>query len=76
MNKNLRLFGFCLFSLLLLVLSGCARESEYEACLRESLKNVPERIAQHMIKKSLERFRTMSQSERQAELNKLKANLK
>ena len=42
--------------------TGCSKENEYEKCLRESMKNMPELVSKPMIEKSLEKFRAMSAS--------------
>ena len=55
--------------------AGCSKENEYEKCLRESMKNMPEMISKPMIEKSLEKFRTMSADEQKKALEEIKAKL-
>ena len=55
--------------------AGCSKENEYEKCLRESMKNMPEMISKPMIEKSLEKFRAMSADEQKKALEEIKAKL-
>ena len=55
--------------------TGCSKENEYEKCLRESLKNLPELVSKPMIESSLEKFRAMSADEQKKALEEIKAKL-
>ena len=59
----------------LLCATGCSKENEYEKCLRESLKNVPELLSRTMVEKSLAKFRTLSADEQRKALADIKAKL-
>ena len=59
----------------LLCAVGCSKESEYEKCLRESLRNVPEILSRKMIENSLEKYRAMSADEQRKTLDALKTEL-
>lgn len=54
---------------------GCSKENEYEKCLRESMKNVPEMVSRPTIEKSMEKFRAMSADEQKKALEDIKAKL-
>ena len=55
--------------------TGCSKENEYEKCLRESMKNMPELVSRPMIEKSMEKFRAMSADEQKKALEEIKAKL-
>ena len=55
--------------------TGCNREKEYETCLLESTKNMPELMSKPLIKKSLEKFRAMCADEQKKALEEIKAKL-
>ena len=55
--------------------AGCSKENEYEKCLRESMKNMPELVSKPMIEKSMEKFRAMSADEQKKALEEIKAKL-
>ena len=55
--------------------TGCSKENEYEKCLRESMKNMPELVSKPMIEKSMEKFRAMSADEQKKTLEDIKAKL-
>ena len=58
-----------------LCLTGCSKENEYEKCMRESTKNLPELVSKPMIEKAMEKFRAMSADEQKAALEEIKAKL-
>ena len=72
MNRTI-LIAACAAALLCAV--GCSRENEYEKCLRESLKNVPELLSRTMLEKSLAKFRAMSADEQKKALEDIKSEL-
>ena len=55
--------------------TGCSKESEYEKCMRESTKNLPELVSKPMVEKAMEKFRAMSADEQKKALEELKAKL-
>ena len=55
--------------------AGCSKENEYEKCLRESMKNMPELVSKPMIEKSMEKFRAMSADEQKKALEDIKSKL-
>ena len=55
--------------------TGCSKENEYEKCLRESMKNMPELISKPMIESSMKKFRAMSADEQKKALDEIKAKL-
>ena len=55
--------------------TGCSKENEYEKCLRESMKNVPEMVSRPTIEKSMKKFRAMSADEQKKALEDIKAKL-
>ena len=55
--------------------TGCSKESEYEKCMRESTKNLPELVSKPMIEKAMEKFRAMSADEQKKALEEIKAKL-
>ena len=59
----------------LLCTTGCSKENEYEKCLRESMKSMPELVSKPMIEKSMEKFRAMSADEQKKALAEIKAKL-
>ena len=59
----------------LVCVSGCSKESEYEKCMRESTKNLPELVSKPMVEKAMEKFRTMSPDEQKKALEEIKAKL-
>lgn len=72
MNKTILIFAYATF---LFCATGCSKESEYENCLHESLKNVPALFSRSMIEKSMEKFRAMSADEQKKALEDIKAKL-
>ena len=60
----------------MLGLTGCSNESEYERCMRESMKNMPELVSKPAIEKAMEKFRAMSAEEQKKALEEIKAKLK
>lgn len=59
----------------LICVSGCSKEGEYEKCMRESTKNLPELVSKPMVEKALEKFRAMSPDEQKKALEEIKAKL-
>ena len=55
--------------------TGCSKENEYEKCLRESMKNMPELVSKPMINSAMEKFRAMSADEQKKALEEIKAKL-
>ena len=55
--------------------TGCSKESEYEKCMRESTKNLPELVSKPMVEKAMEKFRAMSADEQKKALEEIKAKL-
>ena len=55
--------------------TGCSKETEYEKCLRESMKNVPEMVSRPTIEKSMKKFRALSADEQKKTLEDIKAKL-
>lgn len=55
--------------------TGCSKENEYEKCLRESMKNVPEMVSRPTIEKSMKKFRAMSADEQKKALKEIRAKL-
>ena len=55
--------------------TGCSKESEYEKCMRESTKNLPELVSKPMVEKAMEQFRAMNPDEQKKALEELKAKL-
>ena len=55
--------------------TGCSKENEYEKCLRETMKNMPELVSRPMIEKSMEKFRAMAAEEQKKALEEIKAKL-
>ena len=55
--------------------TGCSKENEYEKCLRESMKNMPELVSKPAIEKAMEKFRTMSAEDQKKTLEEIKAKL-
>ena len=72
MNKMI-LIAACAAALL--CTTGFSKENEYEKCLRESMKNIPELVSKPMIEKSMEKFRAMSADEQKKALEEIKAKL-
>ena len=72
MNK---IILFVAYATMLFGTTGCSKESEYENCLQESLKNVPELFSRSVIEKSMEKFRAMSADEQKKALEDIKAKL-
>ena len=56
--------------------TGCSKENEYEKCLKESMKNMPELVSKPMIESAMEKFRAMSADEQRTALEEIKAKLK
>jgi len=59
----------------MICVSGCSKESEYEKCMRESTKNMPELVSKPMIESAMEKFRAMSADEQKKALEEIKAKL-
>lgn len=55
--------------------TGCSKESEYEKCMRESTKNLPELVSKPMVEKAMEQFRAMNPEDQKKALEELKAKL-
>ena len=55
--------------------AGCSKENEYEKCLRESMKNMPELVSKPMIESAMEKFRKMSADEQKKALDEIKTKL-
>ena len=55
--------------------TGCSKESEYEKCMRESTKNLPELISKPMVENAMKKFRAMSADEQKKALEEIKAKL-
>ena len=55
--------------------TGCSKENEYEKCLRELNKNLPELVSRPMIDGAMEKFRAMSADEQKKALEEIKAKL-
>ena len=72
MNKMI-LIAAC--AVTLFCATGCSKENEYEKCLRESMKNVPEMVSRPTIEKSMKKFRAMSSDEQKKALEDIKAKL-
>ena len=72
MNKTI-LIAACAAALF--CTTGCSKENEYEKCLRESMKNVPEMVSRPTIEKSMEKFRAMNADEQKKALEDIKAKL-
>ena len=60
----------------LLGVTGCSKEGEYEKCMKEKTKAMPEMIAKPIVEKAMESFRNMKPEEQKAALEQLKAELK
>lgn len=59
-----------------LCVTGCqSKESEYEKCMRESTKNLPELVSKPMVEKAMEKFRAMNSDEQKKALEEIKAKL-
>jgi len=54
---------------------GCSKESEYEKCMRESTKNLPEIISKPMVESAMKKFREMTPEEQKKALEEIKAKL-
>ena len=55
--------------------TGCSKEGEYEKCMRESTKNLPELVSKPMVEKAMEKFRAMNPEEQKKALEEIKAKL-
>ena len=55
--------------------TGCSKENEYEKCLRESMKNIPELVAKPAIEKAMGKFRAMAADEQKKALEEIKTKL-
>ena len=55
--------------------TGCSKEGEYEKCMRESTKNLPELVSKPMVEKAMEKFRAMNPDEQKKALEEIKAKL-
>ena len=55
--------------------TGCSEENEYEKCLRESMKNIPELVSKPAIEKAMGKFRAMAADEQKKALEEIKAKL-
>ena len=72
MNKMI-LIAAC--AIALFCTTGCSKENEYEKCLRESMKNMPELVSKSMIESSMKKFREMSPDDQKKALEEIKAKL-
>ena len=72
MNKSI-MIAAC--AVAVLCFSGCSKENEYEKCLRESMKNMPELVSKPMIESAMEKFRAMNADEQKKALEEIKAKL-
>ena len=59
----------------LFCITGCSKENEYEKCLRESMKNIPELVSKPAIEKAMGKFRAMAADEQKKALEEIKAKL-
>jgi len=59
----------------LFCVTGCSKESEYEKCMRESTKSLPELVSKPMIESAMEKFRAMNPDEQKKALEEIKAKL-
>ena len=55
--------------------TGCSKENEYEKCLRELNKNIPELVSRKIINSAMEKFRAMNADEQKKALEEIKAKL-
>ena len=55
--------------------TGCSKENEYEKCMREYTKNLPELVSNPMVEKAMEKFRAMNPEEQKKALEEIKAKL-
>ena len=55
--------------------TGCSKENEYEKCMREYTKNLPELVSKPMVEKAMEKFRAMNPEEQKKALEEIKAKL-
>ena len=55
--------------------AGCSKENEYEKCMREYTKNLPELVSKPMVEKAMEKFRAMNPGEQKKALEEIKAKL-
>lgn len=72
---NTKMMMLAAIAATLLCVTGCSKESEYEKCMRESTKNLPELVSKPMIEKAMEKFRAMSADEQKKALEEIKAKL-
>jgi len=63
------------FAAAMFCVTGCSKENEYEKCMRESTKDLPELVSKPMVEKAMEKFRAMSPDEQKKALEELKAKL-
>jgi len=63
------------FAAAVLCVTGCSKENEYEKCMRESTKNLPELVSKPMVEKAMEKFRAMTPDEQKKALEEIKAKL-
>ena len=55
--------------------TGCSKENEYEKCMREYTKNLPELVSKPMVEKAMEKFRAMNPGAQKKALEEIKAKL-
>ena len=75
MSKMIHIAMVAVCAATLMGLTGCSKESEYEKCMRESTKNLPELVSKPMVEKAMEKFRAMSADEQKKALEEIKAKL-
>lgn len=75
MNMTIKISAMAFCAAAMLALNGCSKESEYEKCMRESTKNLPELVSKPMVEKAMEKFRAMNPDEQKKALEELKAKL-
>jgi len=72
MNKMIMIAAF---AAAVLCTTGCSKENEYEKCMREKTKNMPELVSKPMIESAMEKFRAMTPEEQKKALEEIKAAL-
>jgi len=70
-----KMIVMAVFAATMLCVVGCSKENEYERCMRESTKNLPELVSKPMVEKAMEKFRAMSPDEQKKALEEIKAKL-
>lgn len=63
------------FAAAMFCVTGCSKEGEYEKCMRESTKDMPELVSKPMIESAMKKFREMSPEEQKKALEEIKAKL-